>query len=206
MVLVLFRRRRRRRSRHKARLRKARWIGSGFAVGAACALALQDDTFIPYAPVEAAGITVWNGVRALRRAVGPKPLRQVAATPGKRTVGIVRVVDGDTVELSTGLRRVKVRVRALHAPELPNADGIRARRTMEKLAARGPFVCVATGARSYDRIVADCKSATGEDVATALIRAGVATHCERYGRPDLAALTQPSAIWNARPGYCRRKG
>lgn len=202
MVLGLLVRRRRRRARAgAARRRKVRWLASGFAVGAACTLALHDGTVLP--PGISAGLTVWNGAREIARAVRPPLWRQA---PTRRATGLVRVVDGDTVELATGRRRVKVRLRALHAPELPSPEGTAARAAMERLAAKGPFTCVAASRRlSHGRTVADCRTARGEDVATAMIRSGVATHCERYGRADLGKLAQSPRLWRDRPAYCRRR-
>lgn len=203
MVHLLFRRRRKRRRRSN-RWRKARWVASGFALGAAFALAVYDGSPVPYQPVVSAGIAMWHGAKALRGLAPGRSAQAGTGPAGARTVGIARVVDGDTVELSTGLRRVRIRVRALHAPELSHPGGVKAQRAMERLAARGPFTCVSTGRLTHGRTVADCKTATGEDVASALIRAGVASHCERYGRADLSRLAQPRPIYANRPAYCRR--
>ncbi|MCL5779042.1 hypothetical protein M1105_18920, partial [Limibaculum sp. FT325] len=37
----------------------------------------------------------------------------------------------------------------------------------------------------HGRIVAECQSAEGRDLARAMIKAGVARHCPRFGRLDL---------------------
>lgn len=209
MVHLLFRkRRRRRRRRNSARLRKLRWLASGFALGTAFAFSGQSGALPVLHPLAAAGLELWQGFSHVRHTPLARPVarpaaRSAAPQRGTRTTGLARVVDGDTVELNTGFRRVKVRLRALHAPELAQPGGITARRALERLAARGPFTCTATGRLTHGRTVADCRTATGEDVAAALIRAGVASHCERYGRADLARLRQPRRIHAARPAYCR---
>lgn len=115
------------------------------------------------------------------------------------------VFDGDT--LAWGGARW--RLRALAAPERHEKGGLEATRALQAIVeTQGIAKCVPTrGAtsraiRSYDRLVGDCETTTGEDVAMLMILAGVARHCPAFGRADLWFLPVNDSL--PLPPYCRR--
>lgn len=110
--------------------------------------------------------------------------------------GVAHVIDGDTLALGA----VRIRIHALHAPEMDAPGGHAAREAMRRLVGRKPVTCRAVDRDRYGRIVADCRTADGRDIARAMIEAGAARHCPAFGRPDLAGLPANGLDL---PGYCR---
>ena len=105
-------------------------------------------------------------------------------------------VDGDTL-LVDGYR---VRIHALHAPELDERGGPEAKRMAELAVTGEHVVCDVVDTDRHGRFVADCvMSSDGADFAEVMIRAGMAGHCPRFGRPDLAEVP---ANGFTLPGYC----
>ena len=96
----------------------------------------------------------------------------------------------------------RVRIRALHAPEVDEPSGTAAKE-MAALAVFGEHVvCTVFDTDRFGRLVADCMmSSDGADFAEVMIRAGHAAHCPAYGRPDLASRPD-NAI--ELPAYCRQ--
>jgi micrococcal nuclease len=111
--------------------------------------------------------------------------------------GEAAALDGDTL-LVDGHR---VRIRALHAPEVDEPGGAAAEE-MAALAILGEHViCKVFDTDRFGRLVADCTmSSDGADFAEVMIRAGHAAHCPAHGRPDLASL--PDNGFKL-PAYCR---
>lgn len=103
---------------------------------------------------------------------------------GAAPVGPARVIDGDTLEIG----ETRVRLHGIDAPEMgqPCRDGTEVRDcgrwAAEALRARveGRVLhCTARDRDRYGRVVARCE-AGGEDVAAALVRAGLAFAYRRY--------------------------
>jgi len=110
--------------------------------------------------------------------------------------GVARVVDGDTLTLG----QERIRLHALHAPEMGELRGREARDALRTIVGRKPITCRAVDRDRYGRIVADCQNYEGRDLARAMIDAGAARHCPRFGRPDLRGLPANGLTL---PGYCR---
>ncbi|MCL5776442.1 thermonuclease family protein [Limibaculum sp. FT325] len=110
--------------------------------------------------------------------------------------GVPRVIDGDTLALGD----VRIRLHALHAPEMDEPRGREAKAALAAIVGRKPITCRAVDRDRYGRIVADCQNADGRDLARAMIEAGAARHCPRYGRRDLAELPDNGLKL---PGYCQ---
>ena len=127
----------------------------------------------------------------------PAPPQAGEARQPARVEGEAAALDGDTL-LVDGHR---VRIRALHAPEV-NESGGTAAKEMAALAVFGEHVvCTVFDTDRFGRLVADCTmSSDGADFAEVMIRAGHAAHCPAYGRPDLASL--PDNGFKL-PAYCR---
>ena len=111
--------------------------------------------------------------------------------------GEAAALDGDTL-LVDGQR---VRIRALHAPEIDEPGGAAAKE-MAALAVFGEHVvCTVFDTDRFGHLVADCTmSSDGADFAEVMIRAGHAAHCPAFGRPDLVSLPDNGLIL---PAHCR---
>lgn len=121
--------------------------------------------------------------------------------------GMARVVDGDTVHLSTETRRmVKVRLQGVAAPELSETGGTEATRFVKLLAEGRKVTCELDGTRSKDREVGVC-FVDGKDIGAEVIGAGLARDCPRFSGGRYQALERPEASMLPYPSYCtpRRK-
>jgi micrococcal nuclease len=110
--------------------------------------------------------------------------------------GVARVIDGDTIQVSN----VRIRIHALHAPEMDEPGGVAAKAAMKEIVGSRPVTCRPVDRDRYGRTVADCRNAAGRDLAEAMISAGVARHCPRFGRSDLRG-TPTNGL--SLPAYCR---
>lgn len=94
------------------------------------------------------------------------------------------ITDGDTLRMGA----VRIRLQGIDAPEMDTPEGPLARRHLIALVGAGPVSCRDTGQRSYDRIVAVCRTSDGRDIAKAMVEDGWAADWPRYsgGRYALA--------------------
>ncbi len=93
---------------------------------------------------------------------------------------VMRVTDGDTFRLS-GLD-VAVRVWGLDAPERKQRGGSAATNAMRDLIDGKTLSCVKRDIDRYRRVVGQCFLENGQDIAAAMIAAGVAREYCRYSR------------------------
>jgi endonuclease YncB( thermonuclease family) len=109
------------------------------------------------------------------------------------TVRVLRVVDGDTLVVSTAdSLNLKVRLQGIDAPECGMPFGPQAQRFLEQLVLGRTVQMTTTGRDRYGRTVATV--AVGEqDVGFALLQAGLAWYDRRYDRPRLPAATNQYA-------------
>ena len=102
-----------------------------------------------------------------------------ATAQGQVISGVVmRVTDGDTFRLS-GLD-VAVRVWGLDAPERKQRGGTTATNAMRDLIDGKTLTCVERDIDRYRRVVGQCFLENGQDIAAAMIAAGVAKEYCRY--------------------------
>ena len=102
-----------------------------------------------------------------------------ATAQGQVISGVVmRVTDGDTFRLS-GLD-VAVRVWGLDAPERKQRGGTAATNAMRDLIDGKTLTCVERDIDRYRRVVGQCFLENGQDIAAAMIAAGVAKEYCRY--------------------------
>lgn len=121
----------------------------------------------------------WRLLLALACAFALAPLP--AAAQGQVISGVVlRVTDGDTFRLS-GLD-VAVRIWGLDAPERKQRGGTAATRAMRDLVDGQTLTCVQRDIDRYRRVVGQCFLENGQDIAEAMIAAGVAREYCRYSR------------------------
>lgn len=100
---------------------------------------------------------------------------------------VVRIADGDTFTCSSGVR---VRLRAIDAPELPGhcrrgrqcapGDPYASKRNLERLIAGRTLRCIADG-RTYNRVAAWC-SLNGVDLSCSQYRGGWAIRETKWDR------------------------
>ena len=126
------------------------------------------------------------------------------ATASDRLAGRAHVLDGDTIAVSG----IQVRLKGGAAPEVAHfgepgeAGGEEAKKFMVELVEGQTVVCDLTQERTHGRRVGWCYR-NGEDVAEALIWAGLARDCPRYSGGRYAAV-EPAAARNLPfPSYCR---
>ncbi len=93
---------------------------------------------------------------------------------------VMRVTDGDTFRLS-GLD-VAVRVWGLDAPERKQRGGTAATNAMRDLIDGKTLTCVERDIDRYRRVLGQCFLENGQDIAAAMIAAGVAREYCRYSR------------------------
>lgn len=121
-------------------------------------------------------------------------------------VGRASVIDGDTIEIGG----TRIRFDGVDAPERRqtclDADGAKYRCGHQSafalddfLAASRPTTCTPKG-KSWDRMVASCWRADGEDVSAWMVRNGHAIDWPKYSKGRYAGATRGGGFRYWRPG------
>jgi endonuclease YncB( thermonuclease family) len=124
----------------------------------------------------------------------PRSIALLLVTTATATVATqpARVVDGDTLELTTGER---IRLWGIDAPEgdqlcqrdgRPWRCGDDATRALTVLIAGEEITCTERNIDRYDRIVATCATIDGQDIGAAMVWNGWALDYERYSGGEYA--------------------
>ena len=117
----------------------------------------------------------------------------------EKIVGPVRVIDGDTVEMS-GRR---IRLRGIDAPELAQScerSGIRygcgevSRVVLVRLIGDKTIECTTSGRDQYGRDLARC-SANGSDLGATMVERGLALSVRGYTAEEQAARARGLGLW-----------
>lgn len=97
-----------------------------------------------------------------------------------------RITDGDTLRMGD----IRVRLQGIDAPEMSTPEGHLARQHLIGLIGSATIACEDTGQRSYDRVVAVCRTVSGRDLARAMVEDGWAVDWPRFsgGRYALAQV------------------
>lgn len=115
------------------------------------------------------------------------------------------VTDGDTFRLCANGRCKSIRLCGVNAPESDETGFEAARDGMQRLIEGKPVVCVPvgegtvcdgrSGAKSHNRLVAQCYTATGIDIGRELVRLGLGWECPNFsgGQYRLAACPRGTA-------------
>lgn len=113
------------------------------------------------------------------------PARSASSFPGR----VVRVSDGDTIQVLRDGRAQKVRLHGVDCPERHQAFGQRARQFTAALVFQEDVTVTVVDRDSYGRLVADVTLADGRSLNRELLKAGMAWWYRRYSRdPTLGAL------------------
>lgn len=110
----------------------------------------------------------------------------IAQTP---TGYSVRVIDGDTIELSG----TRYRIWGIAAPDGPEDAKNRATAAMVQIVEAGQVACFPTGKRSYNRVVAMCQNPAG-DIARQLVNLGYAYDWPSYSNGAYADVENSAKV------------
>jgi|SRR5579863_135512 len=144
-------------------------------------------------PAGAAPLMMWLGALAVGTAFVAS-----LAMGAHELKGTATVHDGDTIRVAGH----SVRLHGVDAEELSEPHGLEAKRALINIIGDRPVVCVDTGSRSYNRVVATCY-VDGEDVGARLVYLGAALDCARYSHGAYRALEPVGArLRLAQKPYC----
>jgi endonuclease YncB( thermonuclease family) len=102
---------------------------------------------------------------------------------------VVRILDGDTIEVLRNRQPVRIRLAEVDCPERGQAFGTRARQFTGSLAFGREVTVKARGADGYGRRLAEVLLSDGRSLNRELVSAGLAWHYKRYSaNRELAAL------------------
>lgn len=118
---------------------------------------------------------------------------------------VVRVIDGDTIEVLLSKptqKKIKVRLYAIDAPERGQAFNVKARENLASLVANKTVKLVVNRKDQYGRTVADVYLEDDTYVNAALIKAGYAWHYKEFSndkelaRLEVIARKQKLGLWH----------
>lgn len=127
-----------------------------------------------------------------------------APTAPSVIVGRAYVIDGDTVSITRGGQRTKVRLNGVDAPELDTRAGRAARTAMRRIIGEEAVRCDLNGERSHDRLIGICYLPNGTDIGRAIIAGGFALECPRYSGGRYQDAEVARGRLPAAP-YCRQR-
>ena len=128
----------------------------------------------------------------------------LSASAAERLNGRARVLDGDTIAVGG----IHVRLKGVAAPEVAHGSeagepgGEAAKAFMVDMIEGRTVLCDLTRERTHGRRVGWCYL-DGQDVAEALIGAGLARDCPRFSGGRYAAVEPAAARELPLPSYCR---
>lgn len=139
-------------------------------------------------------------------ALQPRDSDAVAVIAPQLTVPVVRVIDGDTLDLGGG----RVRLFGIDAPESGQPCdrqgqawdcGAFARRALQGLVKKGEITCSVEDRDRYGRAVATCHVG-GRDINAAMVEQGAALaytrYSDRYAEVEAAARAAERGLWAGR--------
>lgn len=127
-----------------------------------------------------------------------------APTEPSVIVGRAYVIDGDTVSITRGGQRTKVRLNGVDAPELDTRAGRGARTAMRRIIGDDAVRCELNGERSHDRLIGTCYLPDGADIGREIIAQGFALECPRYSGGRYRDVEVARGRLPASP-YCRQR-
>jgi micrococcal nuclease len=113
---------------------------------------------------------------------------------------VVRVIDGDSIEVLHEGRAEQVRLNGIDCPELGQAFGKRARQFTSQLAFGKEVALKVAGYDRYDRTIAEVALPDGKDLNRELVKAGYAWWYRKYAPNDRILERLETKARNARLG------
>jgi micrococcal nuclease len=117
--------------------------------------------------------------------------------------GTCLVIDGDTIHVIGKDGTIKVRLHGIAAPETNQRGGKEATAFLERYAEGKPVRCVLDEAKTSKFEIGTCYVG-GQDIAAAVVKAGLARDCPRLSGGKYQAIEGPEAKKLFFPDYCRR--
>ena len=138
-------------------------------------------------------------IRSIRRSVSQNKERRVTDPPITNTnsgqiektiiSGKCHVIDGDTIVI----RKQKIRLAGINAPELNEPYGKKAKWAMVELCKGQNVTAHLTGETSYDRVVAKCFLDDGRDLATEMVKKELALDIPHFPNADYKQFETPNS-------------
>jgi micrococcal nuclease len=133
-------------------------------------------------------------------ALAVAPAAAQIAVPEGEPAAVVRVVDGDTVDVRTSCHRERVRLAGMDAPEMDQPFGPEAKAYLDAFLSCKLVTLHRTGRGVYGRIIGRIVSHDGLDVSQVMVKAGMAWAREKGLKLfQLEAMQQKRGLWAA-PG------
>lgn len=117
--------------------------------------------------------------------------------------GTAHVIDGDTIHVNSAGGTVKVRLQGIAAPETHQPGGKEAASYLAQFAEYKQVRCVLDGTKTHKREVGICY-VDGQDIAAAVIRAGLARDCPKFSGGRYRGIEKPEAMKLYLPDYCEK--
>ena len=114
---------------------------------------------------------------------------------------VVRVIDGDTIEILSGGTRYRIRLNGIDCPEKQQAYGNEATKFVMDLCLQKKVTAKIIGTDRYDRHLAEIILSNGHNLNRELVKYGYAWHYKRYSndktldRLEKSARQQKIGLW-----------
>ena len=138
-------------------------------------------------------------IRSFRRSTSQNEERAVTNPPVTETIsgqiektiisGKCHVIDGDTI----AIKKQKIRLAGINAPELNEPYGKQAKWAMVELCKGQNITAHLTGETSYDRVVAKCFLDDGRDLAAEMVKKELALDIPHFPNADYRHLETPNS-------------
>lgn len=140
-----------------------------------------------------------------------RPSSQPSSQSSSRGWTVSAVIDGDTLDVTRGTRRERVRIVGINTPESDECLGVQATRTLRALVQDGPLTLRrdVSDRDAYGRLLRYVVNAQARDVGAQLVRRGLAiarryppdvARADRYDRLQGKAMAARRGLWS--PDAC----
>ncbi|MGE5321156.1 MAG: thermonuclease family protein [Hyphomicrobiaceae bacterium] len=116
--------------------------------------------------------------------------------------GRAHVVDGSTIRVTAVSGTIEVRLQGMAVPDSQQPGGNEATEFLEQYAEGEPVRCELDGVKFEKHEVGICYVA-GQDIAAAVVRAGLARDCPAFSGGRYWPIERPQAQKLSLPDYCK---
>jgi endonuclease YncB( thermonuclease family) len=106
---------------------------------------------------------------------------------------VIRVLDGDTIEILQGKKPVRIRLANIDAPEKKQAFGRWSTNQLKGLVAAQPVTVTYTQTDRYGRIIGRVLTTSGTEASRFMVKSGAAWVYERYNTDKALPVLQREA-------------